>query len=361
MTDWKIRLGTQAATLQSGHARLRPMRIVTAGLCCSVGYNLVAASCAIRANMDHFQESEFVTVEGELIRVGRLPDSDVWGYARRVRWASFAIEECLHKISNPNPKDIPLIALLPKEHFPGDKDHIENFILDVENESSLQFASGSKSIPEGRAGLTDALELASRLLSQGAKHVMLIGSDSYLNAPTIEFYLNEERILVSNNRDGFIPAEAAAAILLEDVESDTVGIVIEGIGKAEERGRPDGSVPSRGQGLTDAVRSACESAGIHPTELTFRLSDQNGENFFAKEASNSFARLQAGGIHAEHLTLADKLGEIGAATGPTALAYLSHVMDKNYFTAGTVGTIHLANDSGERNAVVVRHRNFKGC
>lgn len=53
--------------------------IRAAGLCCAVGYHLRAASCALRANMDHFQESEFQSRLGDPILVARLPETDLWG------------------------------------------------------------------------------------------------------------------------------------------------------------------------------------------------------------------------------------------------------------------------------------------
>jgi len=45
-------LKTRAAADRQAPARLA---IRAAGLCCAVGYHLRAASCALRAQMDHFQ------------------------------------------------------------------------------------------------------------------------------------------------------------------------------------------------------------------------------------------------------------------------------------------------------------------
>ena len=110
-----------------------------------------------------------------------------------------------------------------------------------------------------------------------------------------------------------------------------------------EPGRPDGSVPSRAQGLTQAVRNACEQAGVEPGALQFRLSDQNGEQFFSREASNAFTRVLAGEGKLPLMTLADKIGEVGAAAGVSMLAWLQRDMTHGSFNRGSLGLLHLAN------------------
>ena len=81
-----------AADLHDHNAPTR-LEIRAAGLCCAVGYHLRAASCALRANMDHFQESEFRSDSFDPIRVARLPD-DIYGHERLQRWVSHAVRDC---------------------------------------------------------------------------------------------------------------------------------------------------------------------------------------------------------------------------------------------------------------------------
>jgi 3-oxoacyl-[acyl-carrier-protein] synthase I len=185
--------------------------------------------------------------------------------------------------------------------------------------------------------------------------VLLVSADSYLNAQTINHYLQADRLLVPGNRDGFIPGEAAAAILLERSEPNMPGLHILGWGQGNEPGRPDGSVPSRAQGLSQALRAAFKQADITCNDLYFRVSDQNGEGFFAGEAANAITRVaEEGGTVPMVLTTADGVGEVGAATGPLMLAWLHHLLPRED-GPGDCGVIHLANDDGLRSAVVVRY------
>lgn len=104
------------------------------------------------------------------------------------------------------------------------------------------------------------------------------------------------------------------------------------------------------------MRAAMDEAGITTNELSFRLSDQNGEAFFAREAANAFSRVTApGGPTARTLTTADCTGEVGAATGPLMLAWLQHTLARPD-GPGPCGLVHLANDMGSRCALTVAWR-----
>ncbi|MCL1917966.1 MAG: hypothetical protein FWG14_06575, partial [Peptococcaceae bacterium] len=75
------------------------LRIVTSGICCAVGYNAPAASCALRAGLDNFSESDFKDRTGEPILAAALMDeARLWGSARLAQWARFAIDEALEPL-----------------------------------------------------------------------------------------------------------------------------------------------------------------------------------------------------------------------------------------------------------------------
>jgi 3-oxoacyl-[acyl-carrier-protein] synthase-1 len=339
--------------------------IRSAGLCCAVGYHLRAASCALRANMDHFQESEFQSRLGDPILVARLPETELWGQERLARWLTYAIKDCLQHTPELDTSKIPLLWIAPEPGRNGtasaDADdtklhwYAEIFDLAV-GQLGKQFHPSSAVLPQGRAGLAAALAQAVGLL-QDAQHpyVLLAGVDSYLDAATINQYLHDERLQVPGNSDGFIPGEAAAAVLLHKVDATDTGVHITGYGQGQESGRPDGSVPSRAQGLSQAIRAAFSNSTQSYTEMEFRISDQNGEAFFAREAANAMTRVApTGGQKLPLLTMADCLGEVGAATGPAMLAYLSKLMPHNA-SPGQSGLLHLANDDGLRCAVVLHY------
>lgn len=358
-------------TVASPIAGQRPssLLIEAAGLCCSLGYQLDAAVCAIRANMDHFQESGFYSLASEPLNVATLPD-DIFGQERLQRWIEYAIRDCAQHMVEPHSlfdaKRTALIVLAPDQSRPHAN---EQFYSELVVAAMKQFSDTSEHeqptadhynitvLQHGRAGLAPALlQTARHLVNQVVEQVLLIGVDSYLNAADINHYLQEKRLFIPDNSNGFLPGEAACALLLRPALASAAGLHIKGVGIAQERGRPDGSVPSRAQGLSEAIRAACAQAKIDPAELDFRLSDQNGEQFFSREAANAVSRVMFGAHKLTHLTLADKIGEVGAATGPAMLAWLMRDMGHPELSPGNTGLVHLANDDGSRCAVVLHHQ-----
>jgi 3-oxoacyl-[acyl-carrier-protein] synthase-1 len=334
-----------------------PLRIESAGLCCAVGYHLRAAACAIRTNMDHFQESEFVSDTGKPINVGRLPDKDCWGSERVARWIAWSVRDCLRDHADFDAGRVALVVVGPEPERPDVEDESYwEIVTAAMVQLGMRFHESSRILPLGKAGLAQALQYAAvRLATPEIDGVILAAGDSLLNVAAIEHFLAEERLLVPGNRDGFMPAEGAAALLLRRTTKNEAGVRVTGFGEATETGQRDGETPNRALGLTEAVRGACTLAGIAPHILAFRLSDQNGEAYLSKEGSNAFTRVMAGGPGLAHLTLADKLGEIGAAAGVAGLAYLRHVMPRADCSPGSAGVVHLSNDNGLRCAVVVQH------
>ncbi len=341
------------------------LEIRSAGLCCAVGYNLDSATCGIRANMDHFQQSEFKVGQKEKVLVARLADDDIWGQARLAKWIALAIADCMAPLGQFDPSTISLIWIAPEPERSGaDSAWYADVFTEAVTRLEMQFHERSGILPLGRAGLSNALGQASQLLEEpGCRYVLMVGADTYLNATTINAYLAAERLQVPGNSDGFIPGEAAAAVLLQkprnatDADASSVAPLmhITGFGIGDEPGRPDGSVPSRGRGLTQAIRHALDASNYSYSALQFRVSDQNGESFFSREAANALTRVAPSGARKLSLiTLADCIGEVGAATGPAMLAYLSRLLP-GPGSPGSCGLLHLANDNGVRNAVVVHY------
>lgn len=346
--------------------------IAAAGLCCSLGYHLKAAVCAIRANMDHFQESKYYGGSAIPINVAMLSD-DVYGDERTQRWISYVVRDCASQLEDPgslfNVGQTAIVILGSGSDRPhADSTRLAEITSAVMAKLRLDIlpdaliAAGESRqyqmsvIMEARSGLSAGLLQAARYIANNqAEQVLLIGADSYLNAADINFFLEEKRILLQGNSDGFIPGEAAAAVVLRAALDEAPGVHIKGVGRGDEQGRQDGSVPSRSIGMTTAIRAACVQAKIEPENLGFRLSDQNGEQFYSNDAANAMTRIMFGGPQLAHLTLADKLGEVGAATGPAMLAWLYRDMADPHHSPGDTGLIHLADDNGARCAVVVRY------
>lgn len=334
----------------------RPLSVLAAGICCAVGHTAAAASCALRAGMDHFQESHFRVDGGKAIAVGRLPESDRWGADRLALWLNQAVQDCIGQVDEFSPDQTPVYMLTADSTRPY-SDELAQFATIEAVRALLPFAvhPSSQVFAAGRAGLAQALRHAHSLFeSSSIERVLVVGVDSFLNAPTINHYLAQDRLAAQGGMGGFIPGEAAAAILLQAGDADKPGLRITGWGIDVAEGRIDGSVPSRARALARAMRRAMSVAGITTNDLAFRLSDQNGEPFYAREAVNALTRVsEPGGPQLPTLTTADCTGEVGAATGPLMLAWLHNYL-AHRDSPGKTGMLHMANDDGERCAVTVR-------
>ena len=105
-------------------------------------------------------------------------------------------------------------------------------------------------LPRGRVGGMAALNLARKLIHEGGMPLCLVaGVDSFLVGPTLAAYEAKQRLLTSDNSNGFIPGEAGAAVLLGPPGT---------AGSAELRCRPSGSAAS---GPPWNRRSPCGAMG----------------------------------------------------------------------------------------------------
>ncbi len=340
--------------------------VVSAGLCCAVGQRLDAASPALLANLDHFQESEFQTHAGDPVRVARLSGEKSWGVGRVAKWLALAVQDALRAIppaqrQHFNLADCALLLLCDDVNDTANSWGAELFTRFGEL-TGLQFNARSAILPSGRAGFAALCSRAQHLLGErdGVRHVLMAGASSLLNAKRINALLRDERLQVPGNPDGYFPGEAAAAVLVERARGGLLGI--RGVGAAQESGNWDGIMPNRSEGLTAAVRAACGAAGVTVAELGMRVSDINGEAFYAREAATAFTRLLSGGAQLPHVTPASSLGEIGAALGPAVVAYLWHRAGRAApprewpTSAHSSHVLHLADDRGLRAAVILEMR-----
>jgi 3-oxoacyl-[acyl-carrier-protein] synthase I len=339
----------------------KPLYITGAGTCCAVGMSVIAMDCALRAGVDHFQSSHFFDKHREPLRAAQLPDDGLRGNARLARFCTIAIDECQTNAAANNQQTIdwsqvPLLLLAAERERPHtDDQRYQKIFALIQTQLGMSFHPASRIIPAGRAGLGLALHEANQLLSTPPiKHVLIAGVDSYLDSHTINYLMQHNRVRTSSNSDGFIPGEAAGAVLVSQTTTQENHHLIAGLGLSEETGKPDGSVPSKATGLSQALTQALEQAGLPIKNYTLRFSDQNGESFFTREAAHAFTRVGMNGLQKlDALTTADCTGEIGAATGPLILAWATRKL-----VASQQAILHLANDDGLRMAVCIAHRRF---
>lgn len=307
-----------------------PMKLAVlgAGAVTSVGNSLPATAAAIRAGLDDFQETLFHDTLGEPINGAMLqtqpaPALKIGGASKLANALTWAVEEAIQSAGLPVPlsSEVPLLFLgdatrpAPLVEVAQLCQSTCGHYFDAPERLHLQAFTG------GEVGCVDALQAARDFLSKGAPYVLVAASDTWLRTADITHGLRNERLLTSDSGNGFIPGEAAAAVLVGP-DTGAPGLVIQGLGLAEESAPLLSPEPAYGKGLAQAMGAALAEAGWSPHELNLRISDAAGEEYFAEELSYAWARVLREPLpkNSDRLFPAASLGHIGCATGPLMLA-----------------------------------------
>ncbi|MEZ4302598.1 MAG: beta-ketoacyl synthase N-terminal-like domain-containing protein [Polyangiaceae bacterium] len=331
---------------------MSPLLVSGFGICCPVGYFTEAACAAIHARLDRFKTSEFIDDVGVRLVTSSVPLGDLYGPPRLAAMARYAVAESLRRKAL-RPSRSALVLLLSDrdrtDFVPTTADTVR---LSCEEEAREPFAA-VEVLRGGRAGIAEAVSASRRLLSGGqAERALVVGVDSYLNPHAVNAFLRQKRLLSSEASDGFIPGEAAAALILEFGEA---GVQIAGVGQAEDSAAVTGDEPVLGLGRSAAVRAALKDASCALDDIHFELTDISGEAFFARDLAHGMARVFSHRReHFPRVQLADHVGEVGAAAGPLSVAYLARSMPRADLP-GRAALLHFANDLGLRAALVVRN------
>jgi 3-oxoacyl-[acyl-carrier-protein] synthase-1 len=336
---------------------MQPVSILASGMVTAVGLNAPSSCAAIRCAIDNFSETRFMDTGGEWIIGSQVPLEQPWrGLPKLLHMAAPAIRECLAHVGNVKAEMIPLLLCVAEHERPGRLTGVDDRLFtDIEAELGVRFHTRSGVIARGRVAGALALAEARRLIYEERLPLCLIaGTDSYLIGATLAAYEKNDRLLTSNNSNGFIPGEAGAAVLVGPPRQTTAPeLLCLGLGQAREKATIDSEEPLRADGMVEAFRAAFAEAGRTIDDLDFRLTDSNGEQYWFKEAALAMTRTLR--VRKELFEIwhpADCIGETGAAIGPCALGVALAAARKRY-APGPGVLCHFGSDHGERVALVL--------
>lgn len=355
----------------------QPLALLRTGAVTSAGLDAPSTFAALRTRLNDFCDLAFVDNQGEPITAGRVTlgqDADrVPAFDKHVAMLARAIGECLDGVAHADTPAIPLLLCVAEVTRHGRIAALDSGLRPaLENVLGHHFAPQSQVYAYGQAGAAIALNAAFELA--GAHPFMLIAAvDSYLHAGTILPMHAAGRVLSSTNTHGFIPGEAACAVLVARPAqiaqlaprfsnrirttpfTPTETLFCTGLGIAQELAVVGSAAPNKAIALSDAIRMAL--GGLPPGSggVGLRISGQSSEDFYAKEFALAAARTN---VSATPLwMLADSLGETGAAAGLLALAWAHASAHKGY--APSCNTLCLmASDEGERSAALLSFGEF---
>lgn len=357
----------------TGHDRLA---VLGHAMLTALGDSGTATCAALRAGLSGARVAKLWDfTSGEYLRAARPRLHQWWeGPTMLPALAAPVIADCLAQArllglvaDTDEAPALPILLILPPTDRPHRAADLERLVLDALAERlGRPLPAGSRAVSAGRTGIVAALRVAQGLLADA--HVpacVVVGVESFLRQVLVRHYIDAGRLLCGANSNGFLPGEAACAVLVARqgrVPADE--LVIDGIGVGEEASGDGGDAehPVRGTGLTQAVRQAVEAAGIVFHDLNFSISDSNGEAFKFKEAAIVAARLdrlppdgqsRRPRRFMETWHPADGIGEVGAAVFPCLLGWAFEAGHKRY-APGRHVLLHAGEDRGARAAVVAR-------
>lgn len=331
------------------------------GMVTGVGLDAWSACAAIRCAIDNFQETHFIDVAGERILGCEVPlPAARRGAARLLDMAAAAIDEALCDSGSTGTEAMPLLLCLPEPERAGRMVADDGaFLRALEQAARLRPHPQSATIAAGKMSLALALLRARELLAGGAQRVLIAATDSLLAGPTLAHYERCDRLVTSRNSNGFIPGEAAAALVVQ--LTDGAGqLTCSGIGLGQEVAHVLAELPLRAEGLCQAIRAALDESGAAMHDVNFRIADLAGEQYHFKEASLAVLRLlrqrkPAFGVWHP----ADCVGEVGAAAALVMLCVVRMAYIKGYDDGPRV-LAQLGGDDGARAALVLHWRPPEG-
>lgn len=333
-----------------------PLAVLGTGLVSSVGLSAPASCAAIRAGLTNPTPTRFFDVEGEPIMAHQVQLEQPWaGRVKLMKMAVMAIAECLAPVAREDWPRIPLLLCVAERDRPGRLDELdEQLFAEIQQELGVEFSAQSLIIPQGRVSAAIALSQARQLVSDAVPLVLIAAADSFINGLALDHFVKRQRLLTEKNSNGFMPGEAASAVLIGRPRSGA-HLTCAGLGFATEPATVDSDTPLRGEGLATAIRSALSDAGTELHALDFRITDVSGEQYYFKEAALALLRTLRG--RKEEFDIwhpAECIGEVGSVAGLAMLAVADAACRKGY-ARGPGILFHAANDAGQRAAAILRY------
>lgn len=339
---------------------MTPLAILGSGLVTPVGLTTRQSTAALRAGVSNPTVSRFVDEAGDWITGHSVPMTPpLTGLPKLVRMCAIAITEALELVPRSQWDGLLTLLCIAEADRPGRVDGLDDTLLkQIEKQLGVRFSPSSMVLPRGRVSVALALAHAREVVAGGrTRRVLVAAVDSHLHWPTLRTLVQRGRLLSEHNSDGFLPGEAAGALLVGSSDAGHHSDAqVTGMGFDIEAVHIDSEQPFRAEGMSRAVRTALGEARCEMHQMQVRVADASGEAYYFKEAALVLSRLMRVQTDALDLLLpAECVGEVGAPAGAIAICVAAAVA-RSGMAAHRRVLIHLSNDAGARAALVVESR-----
>lgn len=332
---------------------MKNLVVTGAGMVTAVGLDMPSSCAALRARLDGFCETRFLGHGGDWLVGAPVPLPRNWIGEKRM---AHLLAGALIEIFDADPaarEDAALILCLAEPTRIGAPlRDVNRFLALLGDIIAMPTSDGPRIVAHGRPSGIAAFDLAAQYLAEGrAERVIIAGVDSYLTGPSIGQLLADDRLLSPDNPEGFIPGEAAAAVLCT---ASGTGLRIAGLGLSREDAYfrngldTDGyDLPLRADGMTAAYRAAFRAAGQKHSDIGIKIGDLIGETYWFKQTALAMLRTQRERSEVQPIwPIAASLGNVGAAVVPLMAGWALEAARKGYAGDGPI----LLEASGEDGA-----------
>lgn len=184
----------------------------------------------------------------------------------------------------------------------------------------------TSSLPLGHAAFARTILDAGRALGERAADVVILGGvDTYYEPDAIDELTGQRRLFDGDNLDSLLPGEGGAfCVLVRAVVARRLGwphlARIESAAVGYEPAAMGSEVHCAGLGLSRPLRAIADRLATEQRSVDLWLTDLTNETYRAQEWLLAFARVaDASSATAEQQSIAERLGDLGAASMPTGV------------------------------------------
>jgi 3-oxoacyl-[acyl-carrier-protein] synthase I len=343
------------------------MFIAATGMVCPVGSGAARACAAKRAGISMFAELPYYDRARRPIVGAAMPNFE-WTMRTEHRLFELLTDALADLFNARAPtgytnvqyNNVPLLVCLAEPGRPGGAPHlVPSVVAQVQDKLRIRFHPNySRVFTSGHTAGFEALRWAKELFDSGVVAACVVcGADSFVNSDTLSWLNLTQRLKRRGNRDGVIPGEAAAAVLVQSRPTDGTATELMGLGFGKEPAPVLSEEPLLGRGLADAARAALAEARLGLHEIDLRLSDVTGELYGFKELALIEGRLMRE-LRKEEQPVwhwAEAIGDTGAAAGIAQLVLADQAFLKRY-APGERAICLTSSVPGDRAAAVLRNR-----
>lgn len=343
----------------------RPLAIAGMGMISCLGEGAEVNAAAMRCGYDGFQETLFNQPFSSEKQLGAQVDSELRGVSRITYMNKVAVEEAIKDLPK-GYEGLSIIYCMPEKSSTStfnNETALREIIDDTFQDLQLgTLGAASSAFWQHRCGFVSALQQAQELIyTQGQEYVLIVSLDSLLNNATLSkygggLYGEGRRLLGEGHSNGFIPGEAATAILISNPIKNPSNVIISGVGDGIETATIDNEEVLKGNGIADAIKQASKDSGIEIHNTGFRVSSVSGEDYFFTEAALAQIKTLKQKVDEQPLWHpADSVGEVGAAVGGAITIMTYYAFTKGY-ALGENAICHISNDNSQRGAFVMQYK-----